>query len=124
METAQVGIISAAFVSLTVWLGNRYFNSIENSATSNSKILTLETVLKEMALSLKEISTKITELSTNLKILEEKQINLLKINENTISKFEKHQEKISNLELKLTNYIAGQNNENAHNVQQDTRRTS
>ena len=112
---AILGIVISGGIVLLIWIANRYFNSIENTATANLKISQTEATLKEVCDSLKEVSTKITELTLKFENIENTHLTFLKGVEDRDKKLEKQQEQITKLELKLERYIS------EHKFSNDTR---
>jgi peptidoglycan hydrolase CwlO-like protein len=99
-------IIISGGIVLFIWIANRYFNSIENTATANIKISKTEETLEKVCHSLEEVSTKITTLTTKFESIENTHLSFLKGVEDRDKKLEKQQEQINKLELKLERYIS------------------
>lgn len=110
MTNANIISISAIIISggivLFIWIANRYFNSIENTATANIKISKTEETLEKVCHSLEEVSTKITTLTTKFESIENTHLSFVKGVEDRDKKLEKQQEQINKLELKLERYIS------------------
>jgi len=102
-----IGIVVGAFVTILLFLVNRYLNSLTQNAENNIKLEETEKLLHTVSENLLEISSKMSVLTTKFENIEKSNVVFLQSLDKKDEKLDKQQEQINKLELKITNYISG-----------------